>query len=367
SGNSSACDSNPKFVQRFYQSFPTTSYPRTQTYLESYVGSNAHYGSIVHLKSVLSTNRTSCFISKTLDNIFPSSRKSSTNTFVVSTVEVLKKVFKSHTDDHKFLSTLIPSDLTNYNPRKFINCPSWNRPTFYDDDDEEYTIQYREYLENSSKAIAPDLPTEEPDNSLRILRPNYEDSRAHGFVHSYIRASYPVNSQQKSLPFFKTLKKCTRKSDFLWTTEAEAAFKEMKKLIAELPTLTVPMEREELIVYHAVAREAVSAVLMTEREAKQIPVYFVSRALHGPEINYTSMEKLVLALGHASKWIKRPRMSVKAQILADFIVERLKDDPLDTPMEAKEELWDLWTLFTDRSSYVDGSGAGLILTNPKGA
>ncbi|GJV21663.1 hypothetical protein Tco_1370683 [Tanacetum coccineum] len=43
-----------------------------------------------------------------------------------------------------------------------------NRPTFYDDDDEEYTIQYREYLENSSKAIAPDLPTEEPDNSLSM-------------------------------------------------------------------------------------------------------------------------------------------------------------------------------------------------------
>ncbi|GJS76873.1 reverse transcriptase domain-containing protein [Tanacetum coccineum] len=37
------------------------------------------------------------------------------------------------------------------------------------------------------------------------------------------------------------------------------------------------------------------------------------------------------------------------------------------PMEAKEELPDLWTLFTDGSSCVDGSGAGLILTNPKGA
>ncbi|GKG07532.1 reverse transcriptase domain-containing protein, partial [Tanacetum coccineum] len=72
---------------------------------------------------------------------------------------------------------------------------------------------------------------------------------------------------------------CTKMSDFQWTTEAEAAFKEMKKLIAELPTLTAPMEREELIVYLAAVREAVSAVLMTEREAKQMLVYFVSRAL----------------------------------------------------------------------------------------
>ncbi|GKC99480.1 hypothetical protein Tco_1169755 [Tanacetum coccineum] len=50
---------------------------------------------------------------------------------------------------------------------EYINSLSWNRPAFYADDD-EYTIQYREYLENSSKAITPDLSTEEPDNSLSM-------------------------------------------------------------------------------------------------------------------------------------------------------------------------------------------------------
>ncbi|GJZ85623.1 hypothetical protein Tco_0650962 [Tanacetum coccineum] len=44
--------------------------------------------------------------------------------------------------------------------------PYWNFLMI--DDDDEYTIQYREYLENSSKAITPDLPTEEPDNSLSM-------------------------------------------------------------------------------------------------------------------------------------------------------------------------------------------------------
>ncbi|GJZ14510.1 reverse transcriptase domain-containing protein [Tanacetum coccineum] len=114
-----------------------------------------------------------------------------------------------------------------------------------------------------------------------------------------------AKSAEKSLPFFKTLKKCTKKSDFHWTTEAEEAFKQMKQLI-ELPMLTAPMEKEELIVYLAAAKEMVSAALMTEREAKQMPIYFVSRALRGPEINYTSMEKLVLALVHASKLNKYP-------------------------------------------------------------
>ncbi|GJU89091.1 reverse transcriptase domain-containing protein [Tanacetum coccineum] len=165
-----------------------------------------------------------------------------------------------------------------------------------------------------------------------------------------------AKSAEKLLPFFKTLKKCTKKSDFHWTTEAEEAFKQMKQLIAELPMLTTPMEKEELIVYLAAAKKTISAVLMTEREAKQMPIYFVSRVLRGPELNYTSMEKLVLALVHA----------IKGQILADFIVKRPEEDSLDTPMEEKAELLEPWILFTDRSSCTDGSRAGLIHTNPEG-
>ncbi|GJR31835.1 reverse transcriptase domain-containing protein [Tanacetum coccineum] len=75
-------------------------------------------------------------------------------------------------------------------------------------------------------------------------------------------------SAKKSLPFFKTLKKFTKKSDFEWTQEAEVAFKQMKKLIAELPMLTAPKEKEELIIYLAATKEAISVVLMIERGGK---------------------------------------------------------------------------------------------------
>ncbi|GJU26309.1 reverse transcriptase domain-containing protein [Tanacetum coccineum] len=159
-----------------------------------------------------------------------------------------------------------------------------------------------------------------------------------------------AKSAEKSLPFFKTLKKCTKKSDLHWTTEAEEPFKQMKQLIAKLPMLTAPMEKEELIMYLVVAKEVVRAILMTEREAKQMPIYFVSRALRGPELNYMSMEKLVIALVHAT----------------DFIVERPEEDSLNTPMEEKEELPEPWILFKDGSSCTDGFGAFLILTNPEG-
>nr|GEW49475.1 reverse transcriptase domain-containing protein [Tanacetum cinerariifolium] len=50
-------------------------------------------------------------------------------------------------------------------------------------------------------------------------------------------------SAEKSLPFFKTLKKYTKKSDFQLTAKAAMAFKQMKTLIAELPMLTAKRKR----------------------------------------------------------------------------------------------------------------------------
>ncbi|GKF57954.1 reverse transcriptase domain-containing protein, partial [Tanacetum coccineum] len=131
-----------------------------------------------------------------------------------------------------------------------------------------------------------------------------------------------AKSAEKSLPFFKTLRKCTKKSDFHWTAEAEEAFKQMNQLMAELPISTAPM---------------------------------------GPELNYTSMEKLVLALVHASKRLKRPRVSVKGHILADFIVERPEEDSPDTLIEEEEELPEPWILFdaTNNEAEYEALIAGL--------
>ncbi|GJT39540.1 hypothetical protein Tco_0939405 [Tanacetum coccineum] len=56
-------------------------------------------------------------------------------------------------------------DVRNINEElsEYIHCPSWNRPIFYDNDDDEYTIIY-----SKPKAITPDLPTVDPDNSLSM-------------------------------------------------------------------------------------------------------------------------------------------------------------------------------------------------------
>nr|GEW87599.1 reverse transcriptase domain-containing protein [Tanacetum cinerariifolium] len=60
----------------------------------------------------------------------------------------------------------------------------------------------------------------------------------------------------------------------------------------------------------------------------------------------------------------RQRTSVKGQILANFLIEMPDENPQAAPVAETQQ--EPWTLFTDSSSCVDGSGVGLILTNPKG-
>nr|GEW42333.1 reverse transcriptase domain-containing protein [Tanacetum cinerariifolium] len=86
-------------------------------------------------------------------------------------------------------------------------------------------------------------------------------------------------SAEKSLPLFQSLKKCIKKSDFRWTTEAKQAFQQLKKHLSALPMLAAPRPQEELIMYLSATHGAISAVLLTERGTVQTPVYFISRAL----------------------------------------------------------------------------------------
>nr|GEW50538.1 reverse transcriptase domain-containing protein [Tanacetum cinerariifolium] len=60
----------------------------------------------------------------------------------------------------------------------------------------------------------------------------------------------------------------------------------------------------------------------------------------------------------------RPRTSVRGQVLADFLAE-VKDEssPASSVVGTQQEQW---TLFTNGSSYVDGSDVGVILTSLKG-
>nr|GFA22529.1 reverse transcriptase domain-containing protein [Tanacetum cinerariifolium] len=92
---------------------------------------------------------------------------------------------------------------------------------------------------------------------------------------------------------------------------------------------------------------------------------------HRPAIKQV-MSRLDVA-GRLQKWsimlgehniTYRPRTSIKGQFLADFLNELPSNASQGVSVAEIQE--EQWTLFTDGSSCVDGSGAGLILTNPDG-
>ncbi|XP_071704583.1 uncharacterized protein [Rutidosis leptorrhynchoides] len=205
---------------------------------------------------------------------------------------------------------------------------------------------------------------------------------------------------------FKDINKACPKDNYLlpeinWK-EAESAFQDMKKVLAELPTLTMPIASETLTMYLAASKEAVSSVLIVDRGKTQMPVYFVSKMLTESEVNYSSFKKLVYALVHTAQRLRRyfqahpvvvltdqpikqvlykpeisgrmakwavelgeheinfsSRSTVKGQILADYLAE------LPADIEASSEYQDIpalilapWELYTDGACSTSGVGAG---------
>lgn len=68
----------------------------------------------------------------------------------------------------------------------------------------------------------------------------------------------------------------------------------MENMILELPYLTTLKLKEDLYVYMAVAKDAMSTILQVERGGNQVLGHYVSRTLHEAEHNYAPIEKLAL-------------------------------------------------------------------------
>ncbi|GJR01037.1 hypothetical protein Tco_0524021 [Tanacetum coccineum] len=82
-----------------------------------------------------------------------------------------------------------------------ISTPYWKCPVFYNDDD-EYTIQYKEYLENYSNAITTVLPTEEPDNSLSMRDEHIDtipDTESDEVIKPSVEDLVPIPSESKGI------------------------------------------------------------------------------------------------------------------------------------------------------------------------
>ncbi|XP_071700672.1 uncharacterized protein [Rutidosis leptorrhynchoides] len=62
-----------------------------------------------------------------------------------------------------------------------------------------------------------------------------------------------------------------------------------------------------------------------------------------------------------------PRNAVKGQVLADYLAEMTGElEVINERTELKPVIVEIWDLFTDGASCVEGAGAGLVLASPSG-
>ncbi|GJR09833.1 reverse transcriptase domain-containing protein [Tanacetum coccineum] len=134
-----------------------------------------------------------------------------------------------------------------------------------------------------------------------------------------------AKSAERALPFFNTLKNITKenKHEYRWTPEAEEAFQQMKRLIMSLPSLTPPFPKETLYAYLVVSTEAVSAVLLTDRNGRQCPVQYVSRTLNKAERNYSPLEKLALSLVNMTRRLRRYFEAHPVKVITDQPIKNI--------------------------------------------
>ncbi|XP_064979380.1 uncharacterized protein LOC135620378 [Musa acuminata AAA Group] len=143
--------------------------------------------------------------------------------------------------------------------------------------------------------------------------------------------------------------------------KCEEAFGQVKRHLANLPCLASVILGEKLSIYLAASQHAVSSVLTKEVSGEQLPVYYVSHVLNGPEERYPPLEKLALALMLASRKLRPYFQAHTIESVADFIAE-LADGGNGSP-EQTEEAWDL---HVDGSATSSSAGAGLVLSAPDG-
>ena len=122
------------------------------------------------------------------------------------------------------------------------------------------------------------------------------------------------SSADKCLPFFKLLRNSTR---FVWDEQCEQEFVDLKAYLSSPPLLVSPKAGEKLYLYLATSEETLAVVLIKKTPKRQLPIYYVSKALHDFELNYSKIEKLVYSLLTASRKLRQYFQSHHITVLTD--------------------------------------------------
>ena len=109
--------------------------------------------------------------------------------------------------------------------------------------------------------------------------------------------SFVSRTVDKCRPFFQLLKKWKG----FQCEECEEAFRDLKRYLVSSPILSNPKLGKDLYMYLAVSDHAMSVVLLKTQGRVQRPVYYISRTRVDLETHYLPLEKMALALVHATR------------------------------------------------------------------
>src|SRR3954465_14415574 len=70
---------------------------------------------------------------------------------------------------------------------------------------------------------------------------------------------------EKAIPLYQLMKKTDK---FVWTDQADEAFKDLKRMLSIAPVLAAPIEKEPMMLYIAATTRVISIVMVVERPEK---------------------------------------------------------------------------------------------------
>ena len=109
---------------------------------------------------------------------------------------------------------------------------------------------------------------------------------------------------------------------FQWTEDCEEAFQALKKYLVWAPILSALELGENQFMYLFVFEHAIGAVLMRDQSILQ-SVYYISKTLVNIETRYLPLEKLVLALVHATRKLPHYFQAHTVYVLTEYPLQSL--------------------------------------------
>ena len=120
--------------------------------------------------------------------------------------------------------------------------------------------------------------------------------------------------------------------------KSEKAFQDLKEYLRQAPMLTALEPRDDLFIYLLVSKHAMSVMLLRDKGVQQ-PMYYISKTLVDTKTWYLPLEKLVLALVHATRKLPHYFQAHTVYVLTEYALQSLLKRSDFTSRIAK---WGTW-------------------------